>query len=138
MDNESRYGAPNLDGPPGRTGENGQLQWLMKSVGDLHDGQQELLRKLEKLDTKVEMKQKGCAESLGKEREIMLEKHARLEERISNHHSLLETKIDNALQQATIKVSELKTEILKWVSRVGLALLVSIVAAAIKYVMFSH
>lgn len=58
MNNESRYGAPNQDGPHGRTGENGQLQWLMKSVGELHASQQELLRKIEKLDLKVDMKQK--------------------------------------------------------------------------------
>ncbi|WP_289703478.1 hypothetical protein [Escherichia coli] len=138
MNNESRYGAPNQDGPPGRTGENGQLQWIMKSVDALHAGQQDLLRKLEKLDIKVEMKQKGCAASADKERELMLEKHTRLEERISSNHALLEAKIENAFERAATKISDLKSEIIKWIVRVGLLFLVSIVGVAIKYIISAH
>lgn len=139
-----QYETPERNGPPGRGSENRQLQWIMRSVEALHAGQQDLLRnlekldtKVEKLDTKVEMKQKGCAESFGKERELMLEKHTRLEDRISSTHSLLEARIDNAFQQTTIKISEFKTEIFKWVNRVGMTLLIAIVCAAIKYIIFS-
>ncbi|EFC1888422.1 hypothetical protein KXR08_002346 [Escherichia coli] len=119
MNNESRYGAPNQDGPPGRTGENGQLQWLMKSVGELHASQQELLRKIEKLDLKVDMKQKGCAESLSKDREIFTEKHMRLEERIKNNHDILIREVTSTENRVHNAIKDTKFEIIKWA--VGLA-----------------
>ncbi|MGK7506150.1 hypothetical protein ACSRAF_14175 [Salmonella enterica] len=136
--NGSQYEPPRQDGPPGRGSENRQLQWILESMGKLHSTQQELISKIDKIEVKVEMKQKGCAESLVKDRELMVERHTRLEERIASNHSILEARIENAFERSTKAVSELRSEIIKWVIGLALAVIVPVAIAVLRYAMSSH
>ncbi|WP_238759113.1 hypothetical protein [Klebsiella oxytoca] len=109
--------SPRRDGPPSRTNENAQIQWLIESVTQLKTSHESLNGKIEQrfecLETKIDARNQTTDARVDA-------RHQTTEQKISGNHDLLMNKIETMELRIQKSISDSKVDGIKWA--IGLAI----------------